>query len=146
MVKVYEDLIGKNAVSILLYEDMVNDLSSFRRSVCKILGAPPLESSKSTQMQERNTRPARFGAIGHDVARTLKQYKNRFFPDFHPKQGFAEKAIEAFEQRIVGLGGRANIVVTKYMDAEMKSFFGPGNLYLEETYGLDLRDKNYPLP
>jgi hypothetical protein len=143
---VYASIFGKENVKVIPFELLVNDPASYYETICNFIGEPFDEHTAqffSTREHERITR----GAMLWE--RMVPHYENLReklkFGRLSDRFSFINPGkIQNFVSTRIG-GSHISLKIPTEFEDTLERFFGPSNQKIQNMFGLDLKQYNYPM-
>ena len=137
VVRTYAELFGKDNVGIFLLEDLRKDAAAYARSVCAFIGVDEDEGARHlVGVRNNEGRSAAMSAY--------TRFRKLMLPEVAIGHYVPKTARDGFHN-LLNRGGKPKAEIPADAKRELRSFFGKGNRYLADSYGLPLEHNDYPL-
>lgn len=139
-IRVYENLFGREAITIVLFEDMVHHPSRFAQTLSRGLQIPADDVEQYLKGRHENPRIS-------EAEYRYRSWRSRFLPGRSLKQWipFGRFFHKQWKQWIQSQT-RADIPLPSVWEKRLTRFYAEHNAILQQEYGLPLAEYHYPLP
>lgn len=139
LASMYADIVGKENVCVLVFEEMRDDLAAFAGRIGGFLGVEPGAIVASLRGRHENLRRQTKLMLAY---RSLRAH---FLPGFSLASLFPKGMQTAFE-RALARGGKSQIRLPAEWIERLRVYYADDNARLAGAFGLDLARWGYALP
>jgi hypothetical protein len=138
VISVYEDLFGKDNVSVFTFENFITDKAAYHDSICAYLGVDPAPTRDAFAGAHRNARPS-----GRE--QSYRAFRNRFLPGVRLRRLIpGGDALQRLFGTYITRGAPAKTEIPAAWRQRLTQMYAAGNNRLAARHGLNLAKQGYP--